>query len=60
MSEPLALGIREAARLLSVSSWSVRRWIRQNKIRAVRIGRRVLVPSSEVERLSGNTTEVGR
>ena len=54
MSEPRVFGIKEAARLLSVSPWSVRRWIRHKTIHAVRIGRRVLVPSSEIERLSGN------
>jgi excisionase family DNA binding protein len=58
MSEPRLFGIKEAARLLSVSSWSIRRWIRQRKIRSVRLGRRVLVPSSEVDRLSGNAPDV--
>ena len=60
MSEPRLFGIKEAARLLSVSSWSIRRWIRQRKIRSVRLGRRVLVPASEVDRLSGNATGVDR
>ena len=52
MSEPRLFGIKEAACLLSVSSWSIRRWIRQHKIHAVRLGRRVLVPAGEIERLS--------
>lgn len=60
MSEPRAFGITEAARLLSVSSWSIRRWIRQHKIRSVRLGRRVLVPAIEIDRLSGNAAEVDR
>jgi len=58
MSEPRAFGIKEAARLLSVSTWSIRRWIRQGKIRSVRLGKRVLVPASEVDRLSGNASGV--
>ena len=60
MSEPRLFGIKEAARLLSVSSWSIRRWIRLDKIHAVRLGRRVLVPASEIDRLSRNATEVSR
>ncbi len=60
MSEPRLFGIKEAARLLSVSPWSIRRWIRLDKIHAVRLGRRVLVPVNEIDRLSRNATEVSR
>jgi excisionase family DNA binding protein len=51
MSEPLTLGIREAARLLSISHWSVRRWIRLGKLPAVKLGRRVLVEVAALQRL---------
>jgi len=52
MSEPRAFGIKEAAHLLSVSPWSIRRWIRLRKIIAVRLGRRIVIPASEINRLT--------
>jgi excisionase family DNA binding protein len=42
--EPLSVSVVEAGRLLSVSPRTVRRHIAQGRLRAVRIGRRVLVP----------------
>ena len=42
--------VEEAAELLGVSKWSVRSWIREGKLRAVRLGRRVLVEEAELER----------
>ena len=42
--ERLAVDVREAARLLSLSSRTVRRHIRSGRIRSVRVGTRVLVP----------------
>jgi excisionase family DNA binding protein len=42
--EPLAVDIREAARLLSLSARTIRRHIQSGRIKAVRVGRRVLVP----------------
>jgi excisionase family DNA binding protein len=51
MSEPLTLSIREAARLLSISHWSVRRWIRLGQLPAVRLGRRVVVEPASLQRL---------
>ena len=50
--EPLAVPIPEAARLLGISPHTIRAYIREGKIRHVRFGRRVLVPMSEVVRLS--------
>lgn len=50
--EPLAVDIREAARLTSLSPHTIRAYIRKGKrIRAVRVGRRVLIPVAELERL---------
>ena len=42
--EPLAVNVVEAGRLLSISPRTVRRYILEGRLRAVRIGRRVLVP----------------
>ncbi len=50
--EPLAVDVREAARLLSVSPHSIRRWIRTGRLHAIRLSRRVLVPVAECERLA--------
>lgn len=50
--EPLAVDVREAGRLLSLSPHTIRAYIRKSKLRAVRVGRRVLVPVAELERLA--------
>lgn len=44
------LDIKAAARLLAISPWTVRLYLRQGKLRAVRIGRRVLIEPAELER----------
>ena len=44
------LDVRSAAQLLSLSHWCVRDYIRQGKLRPVRIGRRVLLEEGELER----------
>jgi excisionase family DNA binding protein len=43
------LSLREAARALGVSFWSVRRLIKLGKLSAVSIGRRVLLEQSTLE-----------
>ena len=43
--------VQAAARLLSISPWTVRSYIKQGKVRPVRIGRRVLFEEGELERL---------
>jgi len=45
--EPIA----EVSKRLAVSSFTVRRLIRANQLRAVRVSKRVLVPESEIERV---------
>jgi len=47
--DPL-LNCEKAAELLSVSPWTVRKWLRENKLSAVRLGRRVLIESAEIRR----------
>jgi len=51
MQETLAMGVGDAATVIGLSVWTVRKYIRQGKIRALRIGRRVLVEPAELERL---------
>jgi excisionase family DNA binding protein len=50
--EPLAVDVREAARLLSVSPRSIRRWIKAGRVQAIRLSTRVLLPVTECERLA--------
>lgn len=49
--QQLLIGIQEAAAAIGLSKWTVRQYIRDGKIKAVRIGRRVLVEPSELEHL---------
>lgn len=43
--------VDEVSKRLGVSSFTVRRLIKTNQLRAVRVSRRVLVPDSEVDRI---------
>ena len=49
--EPLAVDMREAGRLLGVSSRTIRRRVEDGSLRAVRIGRRVVIPLDCVRQL---------
>jgi excisionase family DNA binding protein len=48
--EPL-LSIEQAADLLGVSPWTVRKWVSTKRIRVVRLGRRVLLEQPELRRI---------
>jgi excisionase family DNA binding protein len=41
--ERLALSINEAAETLSLSPWTIRAWIKQGKLPAIKLGRRICV-----------------
>ena len=49
--EQLALGLRQAAEAVGLSHWTLRLYVRQGKIRALKIGRRVLIEPGELQRL---------
>jgi excisionase family DNA binding protein len=49
--EPLAVDVQEAARLISLSPRTIRRYIQLGRLRGVRIGRRVLVPLESLKAL---------
>jgi excisionase family DNA binding protein len=53
MDEEL-LTASQAGEALSASSQTIRNWIRSDRVHAVRIGNRFLIPRSEVERMLGN------
>jgi excisionase family DNA binding protein len=44
------LDLKEAGRLLSISPWTVRAYVRAGKLNPVRIGRRVLLEEAELQR----------
>ena len=50
MVQTLALGIKEASAAISLSHWTLRKYIAEGKIVPVRIGRRVLIEPSELRR----------
>ena len=44
------ISVLDAATYLGVSQEAVRAWVRQGRLRGVRLGRRLLLPVSEVKR----------
>ena len=47
-TEPRAVGIERAAELLGISPHTVRKYVREGTLRAIRAGRRVLIPMTYV------------
>ena len=56
---PKLVTVKEAAAALTLSPWTIRDWIAKGILAHVRLGRRLAVPISEVERLVQEGT-VGR
>ena len=50
---PLAVDAQEAARLTSLSVFTIRAYVRAKKLRAVRVGRRILIPMDALLALVG-------
>jgi len=50
-SQECLRAIDEASRRLGVSTFTTRRLIKAKQLRAVRVGKRVLVPESEINRV---------
>ena len=53
MEHRLALGVKEAAEAVGLSHWTrtIRKFIREGKLRSVRLGKRVLVEPAELQAL---------
>jgi excisionase family DNA binding protein len=49
--EPLVVDIQEAARLTSLSPYTIRAYIKNGRLASVRVGRRVLIEPREIARL---------
>jgi excisionase family DNA binding protein len=50
-TQKMVLDVKEAGAALSISPWTIRKYITDGKLRAIRIGRRVLVEPAELRRL---------
>jgi excisionase family DNA binding protein len=48
---PLAVDVWEAARILSISPFTIRNYIRDGELKVSHLGRRVVIPVSELQRL---------
>jgi excisionase family DNA binding protein len=44
-------GVIELEAITGVSRWTWRRWAYEGKVASVKLGKRLLIPSAEVERL---------
>jgi excisionase family DNA binding protein len=51
LKKRLAVGLKEAEKLIGISKHTLRQRVRRGQIRAARIGRRILIPMAEIERL---------
>lgn len=49
--EKIGVSLEEAAKLTSVSAFTLRRQIKCGNLKVARIGRRVVIPVSELEKL---------
>lgn len=47
----LTVGLQEAQEMTGISHFTFRRMVRLGKISSVRVGRRVLIPVAEIEKL---------
>lgn len=56
-AEPKMLRVHVAARELGLHPLTVRRWIKQGKLAAVRVGPEMRIPRTEIERFLGKTDD---
>jgi excisionase family DNA binding protein len=55
----LSVGLAQAEEMTGLSQFTLRRLVKRGKVRAARVGRRILIPMTELERLTkpGANTE---
>jgi excisionase family DNA binding protein len=51
VKDQLTIGLKEAAEAVGLSHWTLRQYIREGKVQAIKLGRRVLIEPGELERL---------
>ena len=49
-------GVVDAENLTGVSRWTWRRWAYDGKIASVKLGKRLVIPATEIERLVSENT----
>lgn len=59
-SQPLAVGVKEACRLLSIGPTNFYKRARLGEIRTVRLGMRILVPRSEIDAILSGARQVAK
>ena len=60
MNQRLTMSVKDAAAALGFSHWGIRKFVRQGRLRAVKIGRRILIELSELERFVAQGRSEGR
>lgn len=58
-TEKIALDIDSAAKAISVSPWTIRKWISTGKLAATRLGRRVCVTPEALRKLVAEGSQTG-
>jgi excisionase family DNA binding protein len=48
----LSVGLEEAQTLTGISTHTWRKLVKEGKVRAARVGRRILIPTSELQRVT--------
>jgi excisionase family DNA binding protein len=54
MNQILTMSIKDAAAQLGLTHWTLRKYVRQGRLPAVRIGRRLLIEPAALQRLITN------
>jgi len=55
-TEARLLGVADVEAMTGVSRWTWRRWAYNGKVASTKLGKRLLIPVSEVERLTRENT----
>lgn len=50
----LPVSLVQAAQLLSVSIWTVRKWVSDKRIKSIKLGGRRMIPKSEIQRIAND------
>ena len=53
-TRPLTVNVEEAGRLLSLSPFTIRLYLKTGRLKGVRFGRRIAVPLSQIQELALN------
>lgn len=54
------LGVQEAEQLTGISRWTWRKWAYDGRVASVKLGKRLLIPLKDIERLVEDNTRPRR